>query len=66
MFATFQIGGVKQYASEVGLRSRVGGRERGGRERKGRQKGRGREVLNKRGGREVKYTCRSRYNMIIY
>ena len=28
VFATFQIGGVKQYASEAGLRSRVGGRER--------------------------------------
>ena len=35
VFATFQIGGVKQYASEAGLRSWVGGRERGGRERKG-------------------------------
>ena len=59
VFATFQIGGVKQYASEAGLRSWVGGRERGGRERKGGQKGRGRVGGRERGeGREAGWTDR--------
>ena len=47
VFATFQVGGVKQYASEAGLHSRVGGRERGGRERKGKE---GRTEREREGG----------------
>ena len=43
VFATFQIGGVKQYASEAGLHSRVGGREMG--------EGKGREDRKGEGGR---------------
>ena len=61
VFATFQIGGVKQYASEAGLRSRVGGRENRGGEGKGREDRKG-----EAGGRllirgEGENTCRSRY-----
>ena len=55
VFATFQIGGVKQYAWETGLRSRKvqGGREREG----GRERGRQRE---KEGERERKRWRRER------